>query len=348
MASEDEIVAAFHAKLASLNASAQSIETLSHWCVFHRKRARELARAWATSMERAPKARALAHLYLASDAAQRGKKKGGEWVEALVEYLPDACKRAAAEGGEIGEKIRRLLGVWDERGVFPGASPKTWLDGASGGGGVGSGNANAKSVSVAGESKERSNAPVKRGKNELAEIPAALSGEYAALAKLLVKMEKAERDVASAKEFEVDIQDGILDESAVDASENPVATLRAIQRCESAIVAKRDAVDAFDEILDDLEAKLRAALARVETARAEQGQVGALTQKLVKALKARKKASKAAAAHVVQEIASGGGDDAGGDAHLPEPVDFNDDDDNYDPSDEPDESARRASKRRRD
>lgn len=164
MASEDEIVAAFHAKLASLNASAQSIETLSHWCVFHRKRARELAKAWATSMERAPRERTLAHLYLASDAAQRGKKKGGEWVEALVEYLPDACKRAAAEGGEIGEKVRQLLGVWDERGVFPGASPKTWLDGASGGGGAGGGNANAKSVSVAGESKERSNAPVKRGR----------------------------------------------------------------------------------------------------------------------------------------------------------------------------------------
>ena len=342
MAPEDEIVAAFTAKLASLNGSAQSIETLSHWCVFHRKRARELARAWAGSAERAPRERALAHLYLASDAAQRGKKRGSEWTDALVEYVPDACRRVAAGGGETEEKVRRLLGVWDERGVFPGASPKTWLDGASGGGvGVVSGG---KGGGVARDAAEGS-APVKRGKNELAEVPSALSGDYAALAKLLVKMEKVERDVASAKEFEMDIRDDVLDESAVDASENPVATLRAIQRCESAIVAKRDAVDAFDEILDDLEAKLRAALARVENARAERGQVGALTQKLVKALKARKKASKAAAAFIAQEIASGDGDDGDGDAHIPEPADSDDENDNYDPSDEPDAFAR---KRRRD
>ena len=37
-----DISEAFKAKLAGLNASSQSIEPLSHWCVFHRKKAKDL------------------------------------------------------------------------------------------------------------------------------------------------------------------------------------------------------------------------------------------------------------------------------------------------------------------
>jgi regulator of Ty1 transposition protein 103 len=110
--------------------------------------------------------------------------------------------------------------------------------------------------------------------------------------------------------------------------------LRAVQCCESAIVFKRNAVDTMTETLDALEKKLRAALARVEAARESQSGVnmGELTQMMIKALKARKKASKRNADFIVRQIAS-----EAGDAPLPEPVDFDADADNYDPSDAPDE-----------
>ena len=60
--------------------------------------------------------------------------------------------------------------------------------------------------------------------------------------------------------------------------------------------------------------------------------MGELTQMMIKALKARKKASKRNADFIVRQIAS-----EAGDAPLPEPVDFDADADNYDPSDAPDE-----------
>ncbi|CEF98755.1 ENTH/VHS [Ostreococcus tauri] len=323
-------VDAFARKLASLSTTQQSIETLSHWCVFHRRRARELARAWRDELERAPRERKLAFLYLASDVAQTSRKRGAEWTDAFKTILPGAV-RHVLESGESGsrEKILRLTRVWGERRVFGGAEPESWVkdvvDGKDGGKEDGGAVKAASAVPAA-----------KRARGELAEAPAP-SGENASLTKVLVKMEKAEREFARACEvYDADARDDLLDESAIDASEDPTATLRAIQRYESAVVDKRDAGEALGEILDDVEKKLRAALSRVETARANVD-VGNLTQDLVRALKVRKKASKAAAAHVASQI------EAGGDAALPEPVDFDrddaNDDDDYDPSDVPDEYA---------
>ena len=323
-------VDAFARKLASLSTTQQSIETLSHWCVFHRRRARELARAWRDELERAPRERKLAFLYLASDVAQTGRKRGTEWTDAFKTILPGAV-RHVLESGESGsrEKILRLTRVWGERRVFGGAEPESWVkdvvDGKDGG------------KEDGGAVKAASAVPAtKRARGELAEAPAP-SGENASLTKVLVKMEKAEREFARACEvYDADARDDLLDEGAIDASEDPTATLRAIQRYESAVVDKRDAGEALGEILDDVEKKLRAALSRVETARASVD-VGNLTQDLVRALKVRKKASKAAAAHVASQI------EAGGDDALPEPVDFDrddaNDDDDYDPSDVPDEYA---------
>jgi len=273
----------------------------------------------------------LPFLYLASDIVQKSRKKGAEWADALVVYMPDACKHAVAHGdGTTVEKVKKLLRVWDERQCFPGANTETWLDGASDGDGTSTAMAAKAAVTTT-----KSAAPaVKRNKNDLAEVPA-LSGDNAALAKLLVKMENAERDVAAASErFEADVREELLDETNVENAEDPIAMLRAVQCCESAIVFKRNAADAMTEVLDALEKKLRAALARIEAAREQQNDVnmGELTQMMIKALKARKTASKRNAECIVRQIAS-----EAGDAPLPEPVDFDADADNYDPTDAPDE-----------
>ena len=270
-------------------------------------------------------------LYLASDIVHKSRKKGPEWADALVGYMPDACKHAVEHGdGTTTEKVKKLLRVWGERQCFPGASTESWLDGASDGGG----GSTAVAAKVAAPAATSAAPVAKKNKNDLAEVPA-LSGDNAALAKLLVKMENAERDVAAASErFDADVREELLDETNVENAEDPVGMLRAVQCCESAIVFKRNAVDTMTETLDALEKKLRAALARVEAARESQSGVnmGELTQMMIKALKARKKASKRNADFIVRQIAS-----EAGDAPLPEPVDFDADADNYDPSDAPDE-----------
>ena len=78
----EEINAAFSGKLAGLNATSQSIETLSHWCVFHRKRAKTLVPTWQQELRAAPPKRKLTFLYLANDVLQNSRKKGNEWIEA--------------------------------------------------------------------------------------------------------------------------------------------------------------------------------------------------------------------------------------------------------------------------
>jgi hypothetical protein len=61
----------------------QSIETLSHWCVFHRKRAKALTPVWQQQLRAAPGKRKLNFLYLANDVMQNSRKKGMEWIDAF-------------------------------------------------------------------------------------------------------------------------------------------------------------------------------------------------------------------------------------------------------------------------
>jgi len=104
----------------------------------------------------------------------------------------------------------------------------------------------------------------------------------------------------------------------------------------------------MSETLTELENKLRAAITRVEGIREAQSgaDVGALTQMMLKALKTRKKASKRNAEYICERI--NGSARTGDDAPLPEPVDFDaQDDDNYDPTDAPEEYVSSDNKRQK-
>mmetsp|Transcript_4537 Transcript_4537/g.15041 ORF Transcript_4537/g.15041 Transcript_4537/m.15041 type:complete len:354 (+) Transcript_4537:191-1252(+) len=336
---------AFKTKLASLNISVQSIETLSHWCIFHRKNARALALVWSEELARAPAKQKLAYLYLASDIVQNARKKGTDWADAMVDLAPTACRDVATSGDDkTAERVRKVLRIWDERKVFGSAPVTTWLDGADG---AGTTTAGAKPSARA---PAEPSVAVKKNKRDLTEVPA-LSGENAALAKLLVKMETAEREFNEATErFAADVKEDLLDEKALDETSDPPALLRALQSAESAIAAKRNAIETTSETLDGLEKKLRSALERVDALRQKQDQsvMSELTQMAVKCATLRMKASKKAAAFVAMQAASGASapppaaereDDANDeDAYLPEPVDFDaEDDDQYDPTDAPEE-----------
>ncbi|XP_062182307.1 uncharacterized protein LOC133886609 [Phragmites australis] len=105
-------------KLDKLNSSAASIQTLSQWCIFHRKRARRVVDTWEKQFNSATKDKKISFLYLSNDILQNSKRKRGEYVNEFWRVLPISLKHVY-ENGEEGKKVvARLIGIWDERKVF--------------------------------------------------------------------------------------------------------------------------------------------------------------------------------------------------------------------------------------
>ncbi|KAM2014268.1 hypothetical protein ACFX16_044945 [Malus domestica] len=106
-------------KLAKLNSSQASIETLSHWCIFHMNKARQVVETWARQFHSAPRDQRLAFLYLANDILQNSRRKGSEFVGEFWKVLPDALRDVIESGDEFGRNAaQRLVNIWDDRKVF--------------------------------------------------------------------------------------------------------------------------------------------------------------------------------------------------------------------------------------
>lgn len=106
-------------KLAKLNSSQQSIETLSHWCIFHMNKARQVVETWDKQFHRSPREQRLAFLFLANDILQNSRRKGSEFVGEFWKVLPHALRDIMENGDELGKKqSMRLINIWDERKVF--------------------------------------------------------------------------------------------------------------------------------------------------------------------------------------------------------------------------------------
>ncbi|KAM7460252.1 hypothetical protein LguiA_019743 [Lonicera macranthoides] len=106
-------------KLAKLNSSQQSIETLSHWCIFHMHKAKQVVETWDRQFHSSPREQRLAFLYLANDILQNSRRKGSEFVDEFWKFLPDALRDVIENGGEFGKSaVLRLINIWDERKVF--------------------------------------------------------------------------------------------------------------------------------------------------------------------------------------------------------------------------------------
>ncbi|XAR58307.1 hypothetical protein NMG60_11026753 [Bertholletia excelsa] len=106
-------------KLARLNNSQQSIETLSHWCIFHMNKAKQVVETWDRQFHCSPHEQRLAFLYLANDILQNSRRKGSEFVGEFWKVLPDALRDVIQNGDEFGRNAAmRLIGIWEERKVF--------------------------------------------------------------------------------------------------------------------------------------------------------------------------------------------------------------------------------------
>uniref|UniRef100_A0A0E0KVR5 CID domain-containing protein n=1 Tax=Oryza punctata TaxID=4537 RepID=A0A0E0KVR5_ORYPU len=106
-------------KLAKLNNTQQCIETLSHWCIYHRKNAEQIVQTWAKQFHSSGNEQKTPFLYLANDILQNSKRNGTEFVEEFWKVLPGALKDVTENGDERGKKVvSRLVEIWQERRVF--------------------------------------------------------------------------------------------------------------------------------------------------------------------------------------------------------------------------------------
>ncbi|KAH8305702.1 hypothetical protein KR059_007685 [Drosophila kikkawai] len=115
-------------KLAELNSSQQSIQTLSLWLIHHRKHSAAIVKTWQRELENVSEPmKKLTFMYLANDVIQNSKKKGPEYGKEFSHVL-------AKVFSHIGEKcstdkllgsLGRILNIWLERGVY---DPKVIAD----------------------------------------------------------------------------------------------------------------------------------------------------------------------------------------------------------------------------
>ncbi|CAN1838990.1 Regulation of nuclear pre-mRNA domain-containing protein 1B [Linum perenne] len=106
-------------KLTKLNNSQASIETLSHWCIFHMHKAKHVVETWARQFHSSPREQRLAFLYLANDILQNSRRKGSEFVGEFWKVLPEALREVIDNGDEFGRNsAMRLIGIWEDRKVF--------------------------------------------------------------------------------------------------------------------------------------------------------------------------------------------------------------------------------------
>jgi regulator of Ty1 transposition protein 103 len=96
-------------KLAKLNNSQASIETLSHWCIFHMNKAKQVVETWDRQFHCSPREQRLAFLYLANDILQNSRRKGSEFVGEFWKVLPDALRFVIENGDEFGRNAALRL-----------------------------------------------------------------------------------------------------------------------------------------------------------------------------------------------------------------------------------------------
>ncbi|KAJ8646556.1 hypothetical protein MRB53_008304 [Persea americana] len=106
-------------KLSKLNNSQQSIETLSHWCIYHRKKAKQVVETWEKLFNSSQREQRVPFLYLANDILQNSRRKGSEFVHEFWKVLPGALKVVSENGDDYGKNVAtRLVDIWEERKVF--------------------------------------------------------------------------------------------------------------------------------------------------------------------------------------------------------------------------------------
>lgn len=99
-------------QLVSLTPSFIKKKALSHWCIFHRIKAKQVVDTWEKQFHCAPREQRIAFLYLANDILQNSRRKGVEFIAEFWRVLPAALADVLRKGGESGRTaVLRLVSI---------------------------------------------------------------------------------------------------------------------------------------------------------------------------------------------------------------------------------------------
>lgn len=109
---------AFIKKLADLNTSTQSIQTLSLWLIHHRKHYTSVVKIWLRELIKAKESKVLRFMYLANDVIQISRKKGPEYGQEFGMLLKKAFEHMSQCNETTKNQLDRLLTIWQDRGIY--------------------------------------------------------------------------------------------------------------------------------------------------------------------------------------------------------------------------------------
>ena len=91
-----------------------SCSALSHWCIFHRKKAHLVVETWDKQLRELPKEQSVPFLYLANDIIQNSKRRGEEFVSEFWNILPGALKNVIEKGDSKAQSVvsRLVCCLW--------------------------------------------------------------------------------------------------------------------------------------------------------------------------------------------------------------------------------------------
>jgi hypothetical protein len=108
----------FAGRLAGLQNTAVSIQTLSQWMLFHHKDMRTIVQVWEREFRIADSDIHMPMLYLANDVMQTSRKKHGNKI--VSEFSDALIQSMSLVGDEPQKKFQalKLIRVWKDRAIF--------------------------------------------------------------------------------------------------------------------------------------------------------------------------------------------------------------------------------------
>lgn len=275
-------------KLSKFNNSQQSIESLSQWCISHRKKAKQIVETWDKLFSSSQKERRVSFLYLANDILQNSRRKGSEFVNEFWKFLPAALKDFYENSDDAGRKsVSRLVDIWDERKVF-GSRGRSLKDEMLG-----------KEVPTLLEYNGKSLNPIKIVKKDghslrikLAvgampeKIISALHSVHDDRSKEDAALDKCKDAVCRMEKIEKDAEDsssqGNQQVSTLgnELQEQENTLRKCIEQLESVEVVRASLIEQLKEMLHDQELKLGLIQSQLQVARAQIEQASNLRQRL--------------------------------------------------------------------
>ena len=108
-------------KIEKLDSSSNSIQTLSHWCLFYEKYAEIIVQVWRQEVHNPVNdgEKFTALLYLANDILQNCRRKGlTQYIDCFWNVMPACLQHILSRARNVRGRVERLVDIWVERRVF--------------------------------------------------------------------------------------------------------------------------------------------------------------------------------------------------------------------------------------